>query len=216
MVAINQLDNLAAVTADAAGTAETVPVDSTKLAKADAIVLKSGDSLGSAVATAAVALQAAPDYTTDLQNVTYNDIAGTVVRVYGLDMTKVVTVDGVTAKYYKKTDGSIVHVACVAQNAKPAITVAEGTPEVMLYGDVNGDREVNPTDMTQLTRMIAGVTIRGTKFSLPDDLMTLHCFDVDANGSVDPTDLTNLKRSIAGVTIRGISFSLDAMNCYKK
>ena len=60
MVAINQFDNLAAATADAAGTAETVPVDSTKLANADAIVLKSGDSLGSVVATAAVALQAAP------------------------------------------------------------------------------------------------------------------------------------------------------------
>ena len=222
MVAINQFDNLAAAAADAAGTPETVPVDKTKLANADAIVLKSGDSLGSPVAVEAVALQTAPDYTTATENVTYNGIAGTIVRVYGLDATKVVTVDGVTAKYYQQRNasgeltGKTVHVACVAQNATPAITVAEGTPEVMLYGDANGDREVNPTDMTQLTRMIAGVTIRGTKFSLPDDLMTLHCFDVDANGSVDPTDLTNLKRSIAGVTIRGISFSLDAMNCYKK
>ena len=213
MVAINQLDNLPAATADAA---ETVPVDSTKLANADAIVLKSGDSKGSPVAIQAVALQTAPDYTTDLQNVTYNDIAGTVVRVYGLDMTKVVTVDGVTAKYYKKTDGSIVHVACVAQNAKPAITVAEGTPEVMLYGNANGDASVSTADATLLSRSIAGVTIRGTKFTLPSDLMALHILDVDANGSVTSADLTNLKRSIAGVTIRGTVFSLDTMNCYKK
>lgn len=60
MVAINQFDNLAAAAADAAGTPETVPVDKTKLANADAIVLKSGDSLGSPVAVEAVALQTAP------------------------------------------------------------------------------------------------------------------------------------------------------------
>ena len=57
MVAINQFDNLAAATADKA---ETVPVDSTKLANADAIVLKSGDSKGSPVAIQAVALANEP------------------------------------------------------------------------------------------------------------------------------------------------------------
>lgn len=225
MVAINQLDNLAAATADAAGTPETVPVDKTKLANADAIVLKSGDSLGSAVAVEAVALQTTPDYTTKTENVTYNGIAGTIVRVYGLDATKVVTVDGVTAKYYQQRNasgeltGKIVHVACVAQNAKPAITVAEGTPVEIKFGDVNKDGTVNFVDANEIAYSYGGKTITGRngskKYSLPNDLMELMVFDINADGTINSVDANETAYSFGGKTITGRNgskkYSLNTM-----
>ena len=230
MVAINQLDNLAAAAADAAGTPETVPVDKTKLANADAIVLKSGDSLGSPVAVEAVALQTTPDYTTDLQDVTYNGIAGTIVRVYGLDATKVVTVDGVTAKYYQQRNasgeltGKIVHVACVAQNAKPAITVAEGTPVEIKFGDVDGNSNINSKDITYLNNCLNNKSVRTPKgtvdYALPTDLMELMVFDVNYDKAINSKDVTYLNNCLNNKSVRTpkgtVDYSLDTIEGYIK
>ena len=180
MVAINQFDNLAAATAD---TAETVPVDSTKLANADAIVLKSGDSKGSPVAVEAVALANEPviEYTTALQDVTYNNIAGTIVRIYGLDTTKVVTVDGVTAKYYQQRNasgeltGKTVHIACVAKTAEPKITVADGTPVEIKFGNANGDSAINGNDLVYLSNSILNKSITGRTGTVEYTLNTMAC-----------------------------------------
>ena len=229
MVAINQFDNLAAATADKA---ETVPVDSTKLATADAIVLKSGDSLGSPVAVEAVALANEPviEYTTALQDVTYNNIAGTIVRIYGLDTTKVVTVDGVTAKYYQQRNasgeltGKTVHIACIAKTAEPKITVADGTPVEIKFGNANGDSAINGNDLVYLSNSILNKSITGRTgtidYSLPTDLMELVILDVNADGKVNGNDLVYLSNSILNKSITGrtgtVEYTLNTMACLTK
>ena len=216
MVAINQLDNLPAATADAA---ETVPVDSTKLATADAIVLKSGDSKGSPVAIQAVALQAAPGYTVNISKASAYKNTARIVRVYGLDATKTVTIDGVDARYYTNSDNELVHIAAVAKSdAEPVIGFKDETPKKIVFGDVNGNGNSKPNlaDATLFKRTQAGYTpAGGSKFVYPTDPMECLVWDINGDGNVNLADATLMKRTQAGYTPAGGSkFTYDNLTVY--
>lgn len=62
------------------------------------------------------------------------------------------------------------------------------TPTIM-YGDLNGDKEVNSTDLTVLKRYVLK-----TNTNLPD--WSILAADVNGDGSVDSTDVTLMKRYI--------------------
>lgn len=207
------------------------PVDPTlvDITKYDHVVLRAGDN-GAASTTAAAyaypipgAGNTQPNYTTTVQDATYNGIAAKVVRVAGLDTSVVVTVDGVTAKYYTKTDGTTVHVACIpAAGDATAISVATGTPALMIYGDVNATVGVAATDITEYGRRFAGYerTVPSyMKYELPTDLMSLMAYDVSGDGKITASDMTELKRSFAGYerTVPSyMKYTLETMGAYKK
>ncbi len=65
--------------------------------------------------------------------------------------------------------------------------VEEETPDIV-YGDLNGDNEVNSTDLTLLKRRILR---KIDKFDVPDT----HG-DLNIDGSIDSFDLTIMKRYI--------------------
>ena len=169
MVAINQFDNLAAATADKA---ETVPVDSTKLANADAIVLKSGDSKGSPVAIQAVALQAAPatERTITFANVQEGYATPTLKVADGSLVTDMLAKIADPTK--AKGTGDKLDWAFVGWYTDEALTTkldksaeAKITADMTLYakyvqvrivGDINGDGIVNLTDANVIRQYKAG------------------------------------------------------------
>ena len=212
MVAINQLDNLAAATADAAGTAETVPVDSTKLANADAIVLKSGDSKGSPVAIQAVALQAAPAGPT----VTFKNGSETFATLAAAD-GKVVLPDVSTnaptftaENCYK--DVNFTFYGWVDENGADITADTAVTENMTVYakfdtghilGDINGDAKINVRDYTALKKYIQSKTtpkenefVGSAIYKGYDKLIG----DINTDSKINVRDYTALKKYIQSKT----------------
>ena len=201
MVAINQFDNLAAATADAAGTAETVPVDSTKLANADAIVLKSGDSKGSPVAIQAVALQAAPaGPTVTFMNgsETFATLAAADGKVVLPDVSTNAPTVEVESGYAAKT---LTFVGWVDENGADITADTAVTENVTVYakyetdvviGDVNGDGKILPIDRTAIHMYITtnGATARFNVGKEAYKGTGVIVGDVNGDGKILPIDRT--------------------------
>lgn len=68
-------------------------------------------------------------------------------------------------------------------------------PDTVLYGDVNGDGKVNPTDRAILSRYLAGWANYGPglKFNV-----VIENADVNADGMIKPNDRAILSRHLAG------------------
>ena len=210
MVAINQLDNLAAATADAAGTAETVPVDRTKLATADAIVLKSGDSKGSPVAVEAVALQTAPagptvtfmngsetfatlaaaDGKVVLPDVSTNAPTLTVNQYYKSGAF----VDGVALTFYGWADGKgndITADTAVTED----ITVYAKYDTGHILGDVTGDDQIKTNDYSALKRYFTSSRTKNTYVDKSIfDGCDIKIGDVTKDSQIKTNDYSALKR----------------------
>ena len=196
MVAINQLDNLPAATAD---TAETVPVDSTKLANADAIVLKSGDSKGSPVAIQAVALQAAPaNYTVIFMNGT-EKVAEVVSDGKNVTLPTEPTKAGTYRFAGWYTDAECT-TAFDATNVTANITVYAKFNPYYLLGDVNLDGKITIVDYQDILKKVKrNATSYETGNEVTLDSGSKHVIgDVSGDGKITIVDyqdvLKNVKR----------------------
>ena len=206
MVAINQFDNLTVGTdaAPAADTAETVPVDSTKLANADAIVLKSGDSLGSPVAIQAVALATTPAGPT----VTFMNGSETFASLAAAD-GKVVLPDVSTnaptftaENCYK--DVNFTFYGWVDENGADITADTAVTENMTVYakfdtghilGDINGNGRLQANDYTALKKYFTSNKVDNTyvNSAIYDGFATV-IGDINRNGRLQANDYTALKK----------------------
>ena len=110
-----------------------------------------------------------PAYTVTISKANAYKGTARIVRVYGLDKTKTVTIDGVDARYYTNNESKIVHIAAVAQSeADPVIGFKDSEPKQIFFGDVNGNGNSKPNlaDATLMKRTQAGYTpAGGTKYT---------------------------------------------------
>ena len=208
MVAINQLDGLAV----SAGGTENVPVDNTKLKSKDAIILKSGDSLGSTVAIQAIALATTPAGPT----VTFMNGSETFATLAAAD-GKVVLPD-VSEKAPTFTaeecysDVSFTFYGWVDENGVAVTADTAVTEDMTVYakfntghtlGDINGDAKINVKDYTTLKKYIQSKTTPKENEFVGNAIYKGYdktIGDINTDGKINVKDYTTLKKYIQSKT----------------
>ena len=219
IVAIDQIDG---ITANAGGTV-SAKIDTSKLANKDAIILKSGDSNGTAVAPSVVSL-AAPvtertitfanvqaDYATPTKKVADGTTYAAALEGVA-DPTKA---RGTSDKLDWAFVGWYTDAALSTKLDKNATVSADVTLyakfiQVRINGDANGDGKISNTDITALKKKLSNTLSETQKKWGIGEAYNANIYytnngknlnavngDVNGDGKISNTDITALKKKLS-------------------